>query len=252
MRTTFYTCCDKKYQDFIPIFIHSILYHNDDADVEIGVDDINLPKNITESVRIIMNWYPNSKVCIRSVSFDPIVVFEKTHNVCVNVVRFINEPSIKNDYVYISDIDIIMLQNNISELHISEMIKTGLNYSNIVRPYEDKRLRKLTGLHFTKWDAYYPINNFEDIVGDDGLAQDEVFLFNLVSKRNIVSESTQYRPVHGIHVSPNRTPNGYPGWGLSGWIPQWHSYRKSNEFIELEGLSSDYIKNIISQIDEAI
>ena len=37
--TTIYTCCNKKYEHFIPIFVHSILYHNNDVDVEIGIED---------------------------------------------------------------------------------------------------------------------------------------------------------------------------------------------------------------------
>ena len=233
MGVTFFTCVNDNYSDFIPIYIHSILFHNKDVDIEIGVDNIN--PHIMECVDFLKEKYKGSKINIRKVEF----------NISPNTVRFIETPEIVNDYVYITDIDIVTLQKSLSVLHLSDMEITGLNYSNIVRPYNDIKNRKLSGLHFTKWDSYYPIPDYTDLM--ELLNNDETFLYELVSKKNEVSETSTYRPVHGIHMSPNRkNPEATLGWGLGMWEKEWTNYRNSDEFkfIEKKYLSKRILNNI--------
>lgn len=247
MRTTFFTCCDKNYEDFIPIFLHSILYNNKNVDIEIGVEDLNQDIKILNSIDYIKKIYKNSKIKLKIVNFNSIKIKNKEYKMCPNVVRFIETPTIKNDFVYICDIDIITLQKNITEIHIKDMMKTGLNYSNIVRPNSDIINRRLTGLHFTKWDSYYPIPNFEDIAKNGWLNHDEVFLYFLVKKNNIISDTNIFRPVHGIHISPNR--KNPLDWGLKKWKKEWLEYRKSKDFLYIEKLFSSKLINYINKID---
>lgn len=248
MRTTFFTCCDKKYEHFIPIFVHSILYYNDDADIEIGVENKDeLDKNVTDCISLIREWYKDANIVIRDAYFGLHKV-DKLWRACPNVVRFIETPTIKNEYVYICDIDIITLDKNITATHVMDMEKTGLNYSNIVRPYTDENLRRLTGLHFSKWDSYYPIPDFSDLVRQSMLNNDEVFLYNLVKKQNVISEETQFRPVHGIHISANR--ENPSAWGLRKRKNQWNDYRNSDEFKMIETLLDEKIHNYIIKIDD--
>ncbi len=247
MRTTFFTCCNKKYEYFIPIFLHSILYHNLDADVEIGVEDLYQNENIVNSVNYIKNIYPNNKIELSVVDFGPIKVDNKLYNSCPHIIRFINTPNIKNDFVYICDIDIITLQKNISQIHINDMNSTGLNYSNIVRPYTDNSKKRLTGLHFTKWDNYYPIPNFDDLIIQNMLNNDEIFLCKLIEKNNTVSETHTFRPVHGIHISLNRS--NVEEWGIKRWRKEWLIYRNTPDFCYLEKLFDVELTDSVRKID---
>jgi hypothetical protein len=42
----FYTCCNKIYNNFIPLFILSNLYHNENCYVEVGTDDVSGPSAV--------------------------------------------------------------------------------------------------------------------------------------------------------------------------------------------------------------
>jgi hypothetical protein len=257
MSTTFFTCCDIKYQDFVPFFISSVLKSNSDSVVEVGVEDIKYSNNFQLSIKYLKDLY-GDKFLLREVKFGDRDINEKSFKVCPNVVRFIEEPILKNDYVYISDVDIIILDNNITDIHLNNMRRTGLNYSNILRPNK----KKLTGLHFSKWDNYYPIGNIDDLASI--LNFDEVFLYYFVGRKNNIIEKIQgkadtFRPVHGIHISPNRTvyPSldsfGFvkPGWGIdeNDNFHKWKLYRETEEFKVLESLTSYFMKENFVKID---
>jgi hypothetical protein len=244
MRTTFFTCCNKKYECFIPIFIHSTLYHND-VDIEICVeDDKEIGQHIINSIKYIKEKYSKTLIKIRSGNFNSITIENKSYKIIPNIVRFLETPTIKNSYVYICDIDIIILQRDIQNIHVLDMDKMKSNYSNIVRPNSNK----LTGLHFSKWINYYPIPDYEDLVIKGMLNDDEFFLYNLVKKKNIILKDTVFRPVHGIHASQNR--ENICDWGIKQWKKQWEEYRNSEEFLYLEHNFSDLITNTIKRIDE--
>lgn len=248
MRTTFFTCCNKPYEDYIPIFIDSTLFHNKDVDVEIGVEDVNTVANLTEMLEYFNRY--NARVLIRNASFDEYRIDGIYHPKCPNVVRFIEIPQLKNEFVYICDIDIIILDENIPSIHIKEMEKNGMDYSNIVRPHEKNEPKRLTGLHFSKWDAHYPLPSYVSLVMNNELNSDETFLYKIVEKQHKINESLTFRPVHGIHTSPNRAHGSTPGWGLSGYKEQWLKYRRTSNFMETEKFFSNRIKSNIQKIDD--
>ena len=245
MRTTFFTCCDKKYECFIPLFMHSVLYHND-VDVEICVENIqDISQEINNNIKYIKENYPKSLIKIRNGNFDFVEIDNKKYNIIPNIVRFLETPTIKNHYVYICDIDIITLQTDIQKAHVDNMNKMKSDYSNIIRPNSNK----LTGLHFAKWSNYYPIPDYKDLAEKSMLNLDEVFLYNLVKKKNELLESATFRPVHGIHASLNR--EDVCDWGIRQWRKQWFEYRNSSSFLCLEKEISDLtIVNIIKKIDK--
>lgn len=247
MRTTFFTCVNKKYEDFIPLFIHSILYHNESADVEIGVESLSLDNKTKGSIKFLKDKYPNNKIIIREVSFGTNNIDGVSYGIIPNSVRFIETPTIVNEYVYIGDIDIVVLEKDLSVIHINNMKETGLNYSNIVRPYDNSNMKRLSGLHFTKWNSYYPIPKYINLAKEGLLNHDEVLLYRLVSTKNEISELSQFRPVHGIHMSPNRKSDAALGWGLSKWKNEWLSYRESDEFKFLE--KNCFSKRILSNLN---
>jgi hypothetical protein len=253
IRLNIFTCCNKEYKNFIPLFIISNLFHNKNTFVEICVDELDLDKlDLKESIEYLNKLYIN-RFLIRKIKFEKISINDKLYNVIPNTVRFITEPRIKSEYVYISDIDIITLEGDICDMHISHMNNKSLPFSNIVRPYDvNQNYRRLTGLHFTPYDNYYPIPNYDDLISNGVFSRsDEIFLYELVKKRfNNIDEETKWRPVHGIHVSPNRNPIGEMNWGMNNWKKQWLSFRKSPEFLGLELTLNDYIKDKIMTIDK--
>jgi hypothetical protein len=257
IKTNFFTVCNGTYKDFIPIFILSHLYHNDDCFVEVGVDS-KLDPQILEGLEILDRFYPN-KFNTYTVDFGPLKIGDKSYNSAPNTIRFLTEPKIISEYVYISDVDIICLQKDLSSIHIDNMKKLNLPYSNIVRPTKTifksfngfTSHRRLSGLHFTKYDSYYPIPKYDDLCERGILNNDEVFLYEIVKKKYpIFNCKNDYRPVHGIHVSPNRNPTGGLNWGMSGWSSQWKEFKSSYEFVTLVPALTDIVKEKIKIIDD--
>jgi len=234
-----FTCCDDNYIDFIPLFVVSNLYHIENCFVEVGIKTNNddLIQNI---ISLLNKIYPN-KFIIRKLNQEI--------NCNGGTLRFINEPTVHSKYVYISDIDIVTLESNVKDVHLNIMKKYSLPYSNMIR---DNSYR-LTGLHFTPYENYYPIPDYTDL--NYLLNHDEVFLYHLMQKRfPDVKNNNKLRPVHGIHMSPNRNPlHKTVGWGLNSLNydgtnrkEAWKKFETSYEFKSIyPHLSERLRENII-------
>jgi hypothetical protein len=205
MTTTFFTACNRAYEPFIAPYAASILLHNDDALVEICVED---PERFSQTqvaaVSAILRHFPD-RFYIRSGSFA---------DIRPGSVRFLETPRHMSEYTYIGDVDILVLDRDITAMHRNRMKRTGLPYSNIVRDGTER----LSGLHFTRSDSYYPVRIPE---GADLQDLDEELLFQLVAARDIglPAADHRWRPVHGIHISLNRAPyrshvDNRPDWGV--------------------------------------
>jgi hypothetical protein len=221
------------------MFILSNLFFNRNAFVEICTFKDSIP-SIEDSLNCLNKTYPN-EFLVREI--DNIILPPKTQT---NSIRFILEPTIKMDYVYISDIDIIVLESNILEKHLKIMDENNIPYSNIIR----NGSTRLTGLHFTPWDNYYPIKSFNHL--HEYLKHDELFLFHLMLDRfpNLKNEST-IRPVHGIHASPNRNPiDDKINWGMYEHRKNsWIQLKSSEQFKEIYHTLSNRLKETISIIN---
>jgi len=232
-----FTCCDDNYIDFIPLFVVSNLYHIKNCFVEVGVKTEN--EHVIESTRCFLDKiYPNNFL-IRKL--------DQQINCNGGTLRFINQPSVYSKYVYISDIDIVTLESNVVDTHLGIMKKHSLPYSNMIRDNS----HRLTGLHFTPYENYYPIESYEDL---NGLLQhDEVFLYHLIHKRfPNINNKNKIRPVHGIHMSPNRNASDKKlGWGLDSpkRCEQWTDFVSSEVFKLLYSDLSDRIKTNIEIIN---
>jgi hypothetical protein len=244
-----FTCCNNRYNQFIPIFIFSHLYHNEESFVEIGYEG-TLDKETQKGIKYLNVVYPN-RFLVREVAVGKMKHNGKIITTCPNLTRFIVEPQVKSEYIYISDIDIICLQEGILQIHIDVMKKTGLPYSNIVREKHSPKQthRRLTGLHFSPWANYFPLPDLQDLVKNNLQQHDEVFLYEMVKKKYPVFDyENKFRPVHGIHVSMNREPSG---WGITSLRKKkWNNFRSTLEFLELENLQNAFIKEKLNQIDE--
>ena len=245
----FFTCCNNEYCNFIPLFIFSNLYNIPNSHVEIGYDNWDVLND--ESINILKEMYPN-RFLLRNVKFNPITIKDKKFNSIPNTIRFITEPLVKTKYVYISDIDILTLDKNILNIHLKNMENHNLKYSNIVRPRHGNfaSLKRLSGLHFTPYENYYPIPEYLDLCELGYLNHDEAFLYEIVKKRySDFNEDLTFRPVHGIHISPNREPNGKMNWGMDKWKNEWLVLRETPEFLKIEKYFLEYLKNKIKIID---
>lgn len=233
-----FTCCDDNYMDFIPLFVVSNLYHVENCFVEVGIKTNNYDF-INNTKALLNKIYPN-KFLIYKLNRD--------YDCITSSIRFISEPIIKSKYVYISDIDIVTLDSDILKCHLDIMKEHNLPYSNIIRD----NTQRLTGLHFTPYENYYPIQEYDDL--SHWLRVDEIFLYHLIKKRFPNLENTnKIRPVHGIHMSPNRDPHDTKlGWSLkTNWKKHgWNNLINSYEFSIIQNSLSDRIKKGIDIINK--
>lgn len=234
-----YTCCNKKYEDFIPLFCASHLYNNKDICIEIGIEG-KLDENTKSAINFINSLYDNAVLIDENIQ-----LFQNKH-ILPNTIRFLEQPKLIAEYVYISDIDIICMDKNICDIHIKHMNDIHKNYSNIVR----KNKNSLTGLHFSKYDFYYPVN-FEGI---NLSKNDEQILFDIVSKKCELDFETTFRPVHGIHMSPSRISvkgdNKIPGWDAENFKQEWIAFCKTDLYKNIEPYFNSLLKDQINKLNK--
>lgn len=241
-----YTACDKNYEMFIPLFCLSHCIFNKNIDIEIAIEK-TLDDNVEKCLNIIRKYFPEVNIHINYNSFNVVGQYDAIVNgikCFINSVRFILQPCIQAEYVYITDIDIICCED-IADKHIADMIQYNSPYSNIVR----KNTKRLTGLHFTKYSAYYPLDiNYIKTVSIPN-KMDEVLLYDIVKKNTNIDLSRTYRPVHGIHMSLNRPTvagtTDLPGWGAENFNIQWEYISQSDCYKEIQPLFSKKLNELI-------
>jgi len=170
----------------------------------------------------------------------------KKYNVTANQLRFIIEPKIWSEYTYISDVDIIILEN-IIDRHLP-VIKSGKDYSNMVRP----GTKKLTGLHFVKTHSHYPLPKLKRLLKK--FKNDEDLLYAIAHKKGYLQNDTQtsYRPGLGLHMSLNRFPlplMNLPGWDITKKrLDQMKEIVIEDDFKYLYEISSDSSKMALNNV----
>lgn len=230
-----------KYQEFIPIYIHSILRSYPDYHVYINVDR-KIEQHIMEQISILPNTY-NFKI-VESLESDL-----KTKNVSDrsklkrNMTWLIYDDFFSQfEYLYIGDIDVFICNENPSllEQHIKHCSALNLSYSNFVRSQymkmnkkplillrialgrgikeaiswykmEDTIVKRMTGLHFVKVEEYFravrPLfNKYNGILNKvalgKGSSHENLYLkSNEIMLYDLINES-------GIGVPPI-IPNNY-------------------------------------------
>lgn len=244
-RLNIFTCADKAYEDFAPLFAISCLLSNPEATVEIGLEDVDaFLLQHGSAMQPILDAAGEGRLCLRSVPFQT----PDGRRIVPNSVRFLTEPAIRSEYTYISDIDIITLDRDLVRKHLLHMRRTGLPFSNMIRAETDK----LTGLHFTRHDALYPLPDCSDL--PLSTLNDEVLLKTIVERRigPFAISGKPYRPVHGIHISPSR-PEAAPvdglGWGISGYVDAWKQFREFLLFRRMRPFLSDRVKQMLETVD---
>ena len=228
-RILLYTCCNILYSHYIPIFC-SLALRADKLkilDIEIGIAQKKLTYKEEKALNYLRKKYSYSKILIKYNFFiqNETGSYYDGNKVGVNSVRFISQPKIKNKYVYITDVDMLIFVENFYLYLIDDMYRRNSTYSNIVRP----NTHRLTGLHFIEYDSFYPIPK-QQLYN----INDEMLLYNIVESKGIkIDYKTEYRPQFGIHASPSRDhvgSLGYIGWGADIYKFHWINYTKSYDF----------------------
>lgn len=207
IRTTIFTSANRLYEMFVVPFVVTSLIHNDDARVEICLEDAGeFESKNADAIDVLDRHFGSDRFLFRDIVAGIDVPSP-------NTVRFLETPEVTTEFTYIGDVDILILEA-ISPIHIARMSDSGLPYSNVLREGREA----LSGLHFTRSDAYYPV----EIPADADLNLDEALLYQLVTRRGLpLPPGGLGRPTHGYHLSPNRAPlpavvDGHApaGWGV--------------------------------------
>ena len=211
MRTTFFTSANNAYELFVLPYMTSVLVHNEDARVEVCLDDsAAFTLANAAALDILATGFGSDRFLLRNTAELSNVSDSGMADTTVppNTVRFIQTPEVITEYTYIGDIDMLLLES-VTDKHLRRMAHTGMPYSNILRPGR----KALSGLHFTRSDIYYPVR----IAPDAALNRDEYLLYDLVVARGLglPDPDDRWRPMHGYHMSLRRGPLSALGWGLS-------------------------------------
>ena len=235
----FFTSATGIYAAFVIPYIYFASIHNKNASFEILVDDENSFE--IDNLDALKFLRLKCEINIRSIPKD----FINIKN--INSLRFVVEPTLRAEYVYIGDVD-ILITRDIFLMH-EHVFHAGLPYSNMPRPCGTR----LSGLHFTRYDAYYPIGDIKGLISE--INDDEILLFNIIKGRGLIYDNFVYantvkiRPTCGLHMSINRLPffdeRLRVGWGPSYEdmliINELEKTKDFWEFIELCNLSSKLV-----------
>lgn len=240
---TVFTTADARYVEFAPLFAASVLWSNPEAQVEIVIPE-GCP--VPDMLPVITRW-PDRLVMRK----HPWLQSEEMAN--YGTYRWLIEPMLRSKYLYISDIDIIVLQN-IMALHLGKMKEWGLPYSNMVRT----GTKRMTGLHFTEHDALHP-HRWALPTANIRSRNDEEVLFDIVTGHGHALPPEQYRPVPGIHISPNRAPRpslrdgqNIPGWGVEDHAEAFATFRDTDLYRELHEMLPHTLQNYLANVEEIV
>lgn len=206
----------REYLEFIPVYIYSILKSYPDYEVVIFCGE-NIPDNIKNSLSYIegMGAFSVEEEYLKYVPAG----FDKRNSAACKRWFVYSDIFKKYKYIYIGDIDVFVLPEElpIHEQHLKHCEAIGLDYSNVRRRANGKRL---SGLHFIKTEAYLEsmlpvVEKYKKLYHNDKLhyENDENMLFDIISESGlglcpratngewIDPTDHSFRPVHGIHLA---------------------------------------------------
>lgn len=233
MSMLFYTAASRMYWHFAPLYIYFILSANEDWAVEVGLEDAEDFKAQNAAALRVLNYRFAGRFKITDIDFAGRLP---------SAVRYLEEPTFERnrDFVYVGDIDILILDEDIEERHVANMAKNDLPFSNKLRPLRDSDAgRRLTGLQFAPMSLQYPLPDVSDldVMADTALfAADEHVLYEMMRRKGVmVPETATFRPEHGIHISNGRHPFGRrkDGQKLSF---DFEEIRKKNQSVAWSGI----------------
>lgn len=194
--TLFFTCVNRKFWGFGMLYPMFVLLSNPGSLVEIGIEGDFW--QFRRHYKHILEFYDSSfpgRVKFRAVNGWRLGI-TGGYQIVPNTLRFVIQPELKADYVYIGDADIFVTEE-ITPQHVENMRKNNLDFSNAVRAGK----RRLTGLHFMEYDKMYPLPSLRGL--RLGKKNDEEVLYELMNRKGykMPDSSLTFRPAHGLHIS---------------------------------------------------
>jgi hypothetical protein len=212
------------YQDYIPVFVYSVLRSYPEYFVRIFLKEHLQPHN-RKALDVI-----RAGMCDR---------FEVRENTFARLDGFIlrgsrwllpHEALSDFEYAYISDVDFLICREtpDIRARHVGYCRANNLPYSNACR-IKSPPVKKLTGLHFIVVKPYYeamsPVIEQVRVLIKSGSphpyadADDESMLYDLVARGIGRFPPLWFRPGHGIHLGAIRCGKILDRADLRAWAP---------------------------------
>jgi len=185
------------YQSFLIPFTFFALQTDPNSHVEMIVEDVSAFKNKYKTELSVLEKI-NTHFLIRQPTYP-----RNKH--IPNTYRFFEKPQVDSVYTYIADIDIMFLENDIVGKYVASW-PNNLPYNNKLRPNAPSHL---TGIHMVKTKEYYTDRLYEcqKKYYHGAIENDETILQKLCKEVfGLPNLSHQFRPIYGIHFSPNRGP----------------------------------------------
>lgn len=189
----------KPYEEFIVPFIFFALQSNPESFVEAIVVD----------VKAFCNTFKDELLTLREICGDNYLIrgFSRPLNHHIpNTYRFLEVPTVSAKYTYIADIDIMFLEP-IVENYLKRWPagNPAPPYNNMIR----KGTTRMTGVHFVITADYFTdaLKAAQERLYRSPKTNDEMILYQMCeSAFGPVDLEYAWRPIYGIHFSPNRGP----------------------------------------------
>ena len=232
----FYTYADIKYHPFAALYPFFALKSNPQSIVEIVLSS---PNAFINEYTDIINYYQKE--------FPGQVLYSYIDHsdILPNSLRYVVQPQSCAKYVYIGDVDILLLEPNILLWHLRNIKQNQLDFSNVVR----SGTKKLTGLHFIEYEKMFPVQIESNI--NLNTTTDEDLLYILMNAKGFkmpTGADLTARPVHGLHISffsrpllPTLTTQDrladYPSWyaqshDTRAFIEKYVEVRYTEDFVK--------------------
>ena len=211
----FMLAADGTHERFIGPYVVAVLSTFPDARVEIIVPDVGHVFRKQTELYEFLDVEFGDRVLLRQPA-------EHTKHVCAMDVRWLDPPLLQADYTYTGDIDILIVDDQLQNIHKNNMRLLEQCYSNRIREGQ----KRLTGLHCVRNADYFPAvaeeqRRLASIWEMWKGSRSEFLLYDLVEKTLGLPQLGVLRPLHGPHLSVGRNPHGGqktrqrqdPGWG---------------------------------------
>lgn len=268
------------YQDYIPIYIYSILLEFPQHFVKIFLKE-SLSDTNKEVLALLRDQISDSFEVIEN--FKDLDWCDLPH-LPANRFLLTRDYFSDFDYIYFGDIDFLIYNENDDEFfdsYVAHCQKTGLPFSNEWN-YDWGRYR-MTGLHFVIKDRYFDQidqeielmkipngNHFrrECLHRPRWPSYDEEMLYYMASRVFDLSSLRDYRrPFHGLHFGTFREIALWNSYSKNheritdgrNYLPQWMNNKKINKIFEssfykdyISPAVNDEVKNVIQKVEFAL
>lgn len=229
---------DDTYQSFLIPFTFFALQTHPNSHVEMIVENVVSFKNKYKKELLLLEKI-NTNFLIREPTYP-----RNKH--IPNTYRFFEKPCVNSVYTYIADIDIMFLGHDMIHQYELRWPK-NLPYNNMLRVEDSPRL---TGVHMVKTKEYFTdrLVACQQKYYHEKTDNDEIILGKMCRETfGLPDFSHRFRPIYGIHFSPNRGANKSMGLKVS------RTYY--NQFMEIKGkykelFELEIFKKLVHQLEE--